>query len=217
MVENALVCEILPPFDSTGFRAKQQAKRLLGKKTIVGTSLTDGLCSPCEATASLFGGPEEGTVAESLGITERKMERGVEARATVEMDVNENVSTPCGSVSSFVGNSEGESTMAGELNEQYPSPMSPFAGAKSKEIEYKRALVAEAAMKAVPAIGKDDVLFEDEWLMVVNKPRGFYSEHVFATVQSMLSSPGHYSLSPSLFSFQHVAINVIFGCFISSL
>jgi 23S rRNA-/tRNA-specific pseudouridylate synthase len=73
---------------------------------------------------------------------------------------------------------------------EYPVPMSPFAGELSKEVELQRALVAEAAMKSGPAIGRESVLFEDEWIMIVNKPRGLYCEHVFATVPSLLSSSG---------------------------
>lgn len=71
-----------------------------------------------------------------------------------------------------------------------PVPMSPFAGELSKEVELQRALVAEAAMQSGPAVGRESVLFEDEWIMIVNKPRGLYCEHVFATVPSLLSSSG---------------------------
>jgi len=56
----------------------------------------------------------------------------------------------------------------------FPMPMSPFAGELSKEVELQRALVAEVAMKSGPAIGRENVLFEDDWLMIVNKPRGLY-------------------------------------------
>ena len=87
------------------------------------------------------------------------------------------------------GGLEGNAEM-GEENVDFPVPMSPFAGELSKEVELNRALVAEAAMKAGPAISKEDVLFEDEWLIVVNKPRGLYCEHVFATIPSLLSSTG---------------------------
>jgi 23S rRNA-/tRNA-specific pseudouridylate synthase len=39
--------------------------------------------------------------------------------------------------------------------------------------------------EAGPAIGRDNMLFDDDWLMIVNKPRGLYCEHVFATVPSL--------------------------------
>lgn len=87
-----------------------------------------------------------------------------------------------------------------EENVDFPVPMSPFAGELSKEVELNRALIAEAAMKAGPAINKDDVLFEDEWLIVVNKPRGLYCEHVFATIPSLLSSTG----------MSHTSVNFIY-------
>lgn len=83
-----------------------------------------------------------------------------------------------------------EGIAAAEENVDFPIPMSPFAGELSKEVELNRALIAEAAMKAGPAISKEDVLFEDAWLIVVNKPRGLYCEHVFATIPSLLISKG---------------------------
>ena len=84
--------------------------------------------------------------------------------------------------------SDGEVESDHDMN--YPIPLSPFAGELSKELEFQRALVAEAAMKAGPAIGRGNILFEDDWLMIVNKPRGLYCEHVFATVPSLCSSTG---------------------------
>lgn len=87
-----------------------------------------------------------------------------------------------------VKESDGEVESDQEMD--YPVPMSPFAGERSKEVELQRALVAEAAMKSGPAIGRENVLFEDDWLMIVNKPRGLYCEHVFATVPSLSSSSG---------------------------
>ncbi|KAG0563308.1 hypothetical protein KC19_8G020600 [Ceratodon purpureus] len=83
---------------------------------------------------------------------------------------------------------EGDGEVESDQEMDYPVPLSPFAGELSKEVELQRALVAEAAMKAGPAIGRENVLFEDDWLMIVNKPRGLYCEHVFATVPSLCSS-----------------------------
>lgn len=85
---------------------------------------------------------------------------------------------------------ESDGEVESDRDIDYPVPLSPFAGELSKEVELQRALVAEAAMKAGPAIGRESVLFEDDWLMVVNKPRGLYCEHVFATVASLCSSSG---------------------------
>lgn len=85
---------------------------------------------------------------------------------------------------------ESDGEVESDQDMDYPVPLSPFAGELSKEVEFQRALVAEAAMKAGPAIGRDNVLFDDDWLMIVNKPRGLYCEHVFATVPSLCNSSG---------------------------
>lgn len=85
---------------------------------------------------------------------------------------------------------ENDGAIDSEQDMDYPVPLSPFAGELSKEVELQRALVAEAAMKAGPAIGRENILFEDDWLMIVNKPRGLYCEHVFVTVPSLCSSSG---------------------------
>ncbi|BBN03677.1 hypothetical protein MPTK1_2g25430 [Marchantia polymorpha subsp. ruderalis] len=69
---------------------------------------------------------------------------------------------------------------------EYPVPLTPFSGEIERAIEYQRAMVAEAAMKSSPAISRNDIIFEDEWLMVINKPCGIYSEHVLATIPSLL-------------------------------
>jgi hypothetical protein len=87
---------------------------------------------------------------------------------------------------------ESDGEVESDQDMDYPVPLSPFAGELSKEVEFQRALVAEAAMKAGPAIGRDNVLFDDDWLMIVNKPRGLYCEHVFATVPSLCSSSGSF-------------------------
>ncbi|XP_024544097.1 RNA pseudouridine synthase 1 [Selaginella moellendorffii] len=78
----------------------------------------------------------------------------------------------------------GEAAAAAIDLSRYPIPVTPLTGAK--EIEYERALVAEASMKSGPAITIDDVVFQDEWILVINKPCGVYSEHVLVSVPSLL-------------------------------
>jgi hypothetical protein len=95
-----------------------------------------------------------------------------------------------------------------QKNPEFPIPLSPFGGESSKQIEYARAMVAEAAMKAGPAISRQDVLFEDEWLLVVNKPRGLYSEHVFESVLSNLIPSGSSSLLLLLLLFSVLFLNM---------
>eukprot|EP00249_Psilotum_nudum_P004513 c18027_g1_i1 orf=154-1137(-) len=72
---------------------------------------------------------------------------------------------------------------------EWPVPISPISGEDAKKIEFDRAMVAEASMRSsVPAFGKEDVLFEDEWLLVINKPSGVYSGHVLASVSQILDA-----------------------------
>jgi hypothetical protein len=100
----------------------------------------------------------------------------------------------CGSLKEQSCESGMEEFPVHQKNPEFPIPLSPFGGESAKQIEYARAMVAEAAMKAGPAISRQDVLFEDEWLLVVNKPRGLYSEHVFESVLSNLIPSGSSSL-----------------------
>ncbi|CAM6116545.1 unnamed protein product [Calypogeia fissa] len=76
---------------------------------------------------------------------------------------------------------------------QYPVPLSPLSGELAKSIEYERAMVAEAAVKSGPAMTRSGVLFEDEWLIVINKPCGVYCEHVLATIPSLLIPAADFS------------------------
>lgn len=116
------------------------------------------------------------------------------------VDLSPSETTSSENKNTKIGGGIDENAEIGEENVDFPVPMSPFAGELSKEVELNRALIAEAAMKAGPAISKEDVLFEDEWLIVVNKPRGLYCEHVFATIPSLLSSTG----------MSHTSVNFIY-------
>ena len=70
---------------------------------------------------------------------------------------------------------------------QWPKPLSPLSGDTGKAIELQRALKAEALMSSQSAFSPSDIIYEDEWLFVVNKPSGIYAGHVLETVTSMLS------------------------------
>jgi hypothetical protein len=76
-----------------------------------------------------------------------------------------------------------------DVEETWPKPLSPLSGDSAKAIEYQRALRAEASMASRPAFCLADVIYQDEWLFVVNKPSGIYAGHVLETVTSMLA-PG---------------------------
>eukprot|EP00897_Mesotaenium_endlicherianum_P007434 jgi/Mesen1/6719/ME000344S05997 len=70
--------------------------------------------------------------------------------------------------------------------EEYPKPISPLPPPGAHEIELQRAVKAERAVQAGPAITREAILYEDKWLLVVNKPCGFYCEHVLASVPHAL-------------------------------
>ncbi|CAM8922927.1 unnamed protein product [Rhodiola kirilowii] len=65
--------------------------------------------------------------------------------------------------------------------ENFPKPLSPPLPAKSKSVELSRAMTATAA-SSLFKLSRSDVVFEDEWLIVVNKPQGVYCERVLASV-----------------------------------
>jgi hypothetical protein len=56
---------------------------------------------------------------------------------------------------------------------EYPSPVSPPYPATSKDLELRRAMTASARSAAFASV---DVVFEDEWLAVVDKPAGVYCD-----------------------------------------
>uniref|UniRef100_A0A7N0U810 Pseudouridine synthase RsuA/RluA-like domain-containing protein n=1 Tax=Kalanchoe fedtschenkoi TaxID=63787 RepID=A0A7N0U810_KALFE len=69
--------------------------------------------------------------------------------------------------------------------ENFPKPLSPPLPAISKSVELSRAMTA-AAKSSVFNLSRSDVVFEDEWLIVVNKPQGVYCERVLASVPDVL-------------------------------
>ncbi|KAL9250244.1 hypothetical protein AKJ16_DCAP21053 [Drosera capensis] len=63
----------------------------------------------------------------------------------------------------------------------YPIPLSPPLPLISKDIELRRAMTA-SSRSGLWSIGRGDVVFEDEWLVVVNKKAGVYCERVLGSV-----------------------------------
>lgn len=149
----------------------------------------------CEASAAADAEEEDGDddiVVTSKGHNSRPPPPEVQLTLNSErIDVEGGL---CGSLKEQSCESGMEEFPVHQKNPEFPIPLSPFGGESAKQIEYARAMVAEAAMKAGPAISRQDVLFEDEWLLVVNKPRGLYSEHVFESVLSNLIPSGSSSL-----------------------
>ncbi|KAI3957874.1 hypothetical protein MKW92_047446 [Papaver armeniacum] len=69
----------------------------------------------------------------------------------------------------------------------YPKPLSPPLPAISKEIELNRALSATSKSTSFSLTPKD-VIFEDEWMVIVNKPQGIYCETVLSSVPQLLNN-----------------------------
>lgn len=69
----------------------------------------------------------------------------------------------------------------------YPVPLSPPPPLLSKNVELSRALTA-SSKSSLLSLSRNDVLFEDEWLIAVNKPCGIYCESVLSSVRTLMSS-----------------------------
>lgn len=69
----------------------------------------------------------------------------------------------------------------------YPSPLSPPLPSLSKDVELARAMSA-SSRSSLFSLSRDDVVFEDEWLIVLNKPQGIYCENVLSSVPRLLQS-----------------------------
>ncbi|GKV43010.1 hypothetical protein SLEP1_g50352 [Rubroshorea leprosula] len=75
---------------------------------------------------------------------------------------------------------------AAKLRQDYPTPLSPPLLSISKDIELARAMIT-SSKSSLFALSRSDVLYEDEWLMAVNKPQGIYYENVLGSVPRLLS------------------------------
>ncbi|KAM0948469.1 hypothetical protein DsansV1_C06g0059711 [Dioscorea sansibarensis] len=77
--------------------------------------------------------------------------------------------------------------MAAAVN-GFPTPMTPPYPAISKEVELRRAMTA-AARSGAYEIGAGDVVFEDESMVVVNKPSGIYCETLLKALSGLTPPP----------------------------
>ncbi|KAK4751116.1 hypothetical protein SAY87_004598 [Trapa incisa] len=68
-----------------------------------------------------------------------------------------------------------------EAPHSYPVPLSPPLPAVSKSIELERAMSA-SSRSSLFVLESDRIVYEDEWLMVVNKPPGVYCESVLESI-----------------------------------
>ncbi|KAF7851245.1 hypothetical protein BT93_L4289 [Corymbia citriodora subsp. variegata] len=67
----------------------------------------------------------------------------------------------------------------------YPVPLSPPLPPLSKEVELARAMSASSRSSAF-SLSRSHVVYEDEWLVAVNKPPGVYCESVLASAPRVL-------------------------------
>lgn len=78
-----------------------------------------------------------------------------------------------------IGSSESDA-----IRSDFPVPLTPPYPALSKEIELRRAMSASDRSGARFEFG---VVFEDEWISVVNKPAGIYCEAILSSLSSSSS------------------------------
>ncbi|KAK7344273.1 hypothetical protein VNO77_13704 [Canavalia gladiata] len=65
--------------------------------------------------------------------------------------------------------------------ENYPVPLSPPFPQISKQIELSRAMTA-ASKSSLFSLSSTHILYEDDWLVAVNKPQGIYCESVLSSL-----------------------------------
>lgn len=70
-------------------------------------------------------------------------------------------------------------------NLDYPKPVSAPPPPISKDIELKRAIEA-SSKSSLFSLTRDHILYEDEWLMAVNKPKGVYCEYVLSSAPKII-------------------------------
>ncbi|CAH2078798.1 unnamed protein product [Thlaspi arvense] len=70
-------------------------------------------------------------------------------------------------------------------NLDYPKPIFAPPPPISKDIELKRAIEA-SSKSSLFNLTRDDVLYEDEYLMAVNKPKGIYCESVLSSAPNII-------------------------------
>ncbi|KAH7542963.1 hypothetical protein FEM48_Zijuj02G0131200 [Ziziphus jujuba var. spinosa] len=69
--------------------------------------------------------------------------------------------------------------------QNYPVPLSPPLPPISKQIELSRAMSA-SSRSSLFSLSRSDLIYEDEWLVAVNKPQGVYCESVLASVPEVI-------------------------------
>ncbi|CAL5208656.1 unnamed protein product [Lathyrus oleraceus] len=83
------------------------------------------------------------------------------------------------------------------IAESYPIPLSPPLPAISKQIELNRATIASSNSDLF-SLSKTHTIYEDEWLLAVNKPQGIYCDSVLSSLQSQKTAPPELHLANRL-------------------
>ncbi|MED6223860.1 hypothetical protein PIB30_078261 [Stylosanthes scabra] len=78
--------------------------------------------------------------------------------------------------------------------DNYPVPLSPPLPAISKQIELTRAMTA-SSKSSLFSLSPCHVIYEDQWLIAINKPQGIYCETILSSVPTLLKSPQGVHLS----------------------
>ncbi|BAF30037.1 RNA pseudouridine synthase 1 [Oryza sativa Japonica Group] len=78
---------------------------------------------------------------------------------------------------------------------EYPVPVSPPYPAASKDVELRRAMTASARSAAYSSA---PVVFEDEWLAVVDKPAGVYCDALLSALPCSAATLGDEATKPNL-------------------
>lgn len=86
-----------------------------------------------------------------------------------------------------MNSSQSQSENAPQTIDNYPVPLSPPPPLISKNVELNRALTA-SSKSSLFSLSRKDVLFEDEWLIAVNKPQGIYCESILSSVHGLLNT-----------------------------
>ncbi|KAJ7977867.1 RNA pseudouridine synthase [Quillaja saponaria] len=77
------------------------------------------------------------------------------------------------------------SQISPETFQDYPVPLSPPLPPISKQIELSRAMTA-SSKSSIFSLSRSDFLYEDPWLIAVNKPQGVYCESVLSSIPRAL-------------------------------
>lgn len=92
-----------------------------------------------------------------------------------------------------------------QILHNYPVPLSPPLPSISKQIELGRAMSA-SSKSSLFALSRSDVVYEDDWLVAVNKPQGVYCESVLASVPNVICDLAQ----PGILSEAHIVLFFIF-------